>query len=225
MLQLFLRDDRFALSLNMRFAMTVVPGIFYGAILWWSQHPKALTSAFRRFWIACICVSLLLTFTANPHRTWSFIFPDSFKPWVYISPPRQWEHAQQIRSFLQQIPPDASVSTTFHLVPHLSNRREIVPFPALQLRNDRREAIAVDYAIADLWQLQQYQVAFRDDRETLQRLVPAIDQILATGGYGLIGCKHGVVFMHRGATSDPVALAAWATFRQEIQPILQPPSK
>ncbi len=225
LLQLFLRDDRFALSLNMRFALTVVPGLFYGAILWWSQYPKALKPMFRRFWIACICVSLVLTFAANPHRTWSFLIPDSFKPWVYISPSRQWQHAQQIRSFLQQIPPDASVSTTFYLMPHLSGRREIVPFPTLQLRNDRREVIAVDYAIVDLWQLQQHQVAFRDEREKLQSLVPAIDRILSLGEYGIIGCRDGVIFLRRGVPSDPSALADWTAFRQELQPILQPSSK
>ncbi len=225
LLKIFLRHDQFALSLNMRFALTVVPGLFYGAILWWSQHPKALKPAFRRVWVLCISLSLFFTFTANPHRTWSFLIPDSFSPLVYVSPLHQWEHAQQMRSLLREIPPDASVAATFYLVPHLSSRREIVQLPLLQLRNDQREEISVDYAIADLWQLQKYQVAFRDDREKLQNLVPVIDQLLAQGSYGMIGCKDGIILMRQGTASEPTALAAWTAFRQELQPILQPPQK
>ncbi len=225
LLQIFTRQDSMALSSNARYALTLLPGLFYGAILWWSQHPTALKPAFRRFWIICISLSLLVTFTSNPHRAWSFLLPNSFKPWVYVSLPRQWEHVGQIHSFLEQIPPKASVSATTHIVPHLSSRRELLRFPGLSLRNDAKEAIAVDYAIADLWQLQQYQPAFLDDRNRLRELVPVIEQILAQGVYGLIGCKDGVLFMKRGVPSNPTALLAWQKYRQEIEPILHLPTE
>ena len=224
LLQIFIRQDGLALSISARYAMTLLPGLFYGAILWWSQHPRALKPRFRRFWILCISLSLFFTFTSNPNRTWSFLIPDSFKPWVYVSLPRQWEHVGQIRSFLAQIPPEASVSATTHIVPHLSSRREILRFPALDLRNDAKVAISVDYAIADLWQLQQYQIAFSDDRKRLREIVPVVDQVLEQGRYGMIGCKDGVVFLKRGAKSDPTALSAWKNFRRELEPILLPSS-
>jgi hypothetical protein len=125
---------------------------------------------------------------------------------------------------LAQIPPEASVSATTHIVPHLSSRREILRFPALDLRNDAKVAISVDYAIADLWQLQQYQIAFSDDRKRLREIVPVVDQVLEQGRYGMIGCKDGVVFLKRGAKSDPTALSAWKNFRRELEPILLPSS-
>ncbi|NEP56877.1 MAG: DUF2079 domain-containing protein [Symploca sp. SIO2G7] len=255
LLTALMRQDYWALSVNMRFAINVVPGIFYGAIIWWSQHSKVFTRGveptpnlseegerskgetswkeqgdvnsrfefkprFRRFWIFCLSLSLLFTFTSNPHRAWSFLFPTSIDPLVYVSVPRQWQHAGQIRSLLEQIPPTASVSATTHIVPHLSSRREILGFPSLRLINDARQEIGVDYAIADLWQFQQYQVAFDDDRERLRKLVPVIEQILAQGNYGIIDFQDGVMLLKQGATSNSTALSAWQDFREEIEPIL-----
>ncbi len=74
----------------------------------------------------------------------------------------------------------------------------------------------MDYAIADLWQLQQYQVAFKDDREKLQAMIPAIDQMLTEQTYGLRTAQDGVLFFQRGVPSDPQALAAWHTLRQAL---------
>jgi len=253
LLTALMRQDYWALSVNMRFAINVVPGIFYGAIIWWSQHPGVFTrgteptqeeptpnpsqegnrrqegfksgftlkAGFRRFWIFCLSLSLVFTFTSNPHRAWSFLFPTSIDPLIYISVPRQWQHAGQIRSLLEQIPSTASVSATTHIVPHLSNRREILGFPSLRLINDARQEISVDYAIADLWQFQQYEVAFDDDRERLRKLVPAIEQILAQGNYGIIDFRDGVMLLKQGVTSESTALSAWQNFREEIEPILQ----
>ncbi|NET60120.1 MAG: DUF2079 domain-containing protein [Symploca sp. SIO2E6] len=276
LLTALMRQDYWALSVNMRFAINVVPGIFYGAIIWWSQHPGVLMKGvkvetrrrgdaetpghgdaemgrienshtpieelgnrgekpwkeqgdfnsgcdikpgFRRFWIFCLSLSLVFTFTSNPHRAWSFLFPTSIDPLIYVSIPRQWEHAGHIHSLLQQIPPTASVSATTHIVPHLSNRREILGFPSLRLINDAREEINIDYAIADLWQFQQYQVAFDDDRERLRQMVPAIEQILAQGNYGIIDFQDGVMLLKQGVPSNSTALSSWQNFRQEIEPI------
>lgn len=65
LLKLFLGQGESVLSFNIRYAMTVVPGLFYGAILWWSGQnfwrsvktpaknsdrpkPKTLSRSFRR---------------------------------------------------------------------------------------------------------------------------------------------------------------------------------
>jgi len=220
LLQLFLGQGESVLSITIRYALTVVPGLFYGAILWWSVHPKAFKSSFRRFWVGCICLSLVLTVAFNPNRTLYFLIPDSIQPWVYVSLPQQWQHVNQMRSLLAQIPPDASVSATTYLVPHLSSRREIIRWPALQLRNDAREVVQVDYIIADLWQLQQYQVAFKHDRRLLQDSVKFIDQLFRQGEYGIVGFQDGAILMQKKVTSVPEATAAWLAFRQEIAPIL-----
>ncbi|MFB2968269.1 DUF2079 domain-containing protein [Aerosakkonema sp. BLCC-F183] len=222
LLKLFLGRGESVLAINIRYAMTVVPGLFYGAILWWSQHPEKFKKlSFRRFWVICICISLFFTITSNPNRTISFLVPDSFKPWVYVSLPRQWQHAGEIYSLLAKIPPNASVAATTYIVPHLSGRREIIRFPGLQLRNDKREVVNVEYAIADLWQLREYQVAFKTDRQILKDSIVAIDGVSGNHLYGITDFKDGVILLHRGATDNPDAVAAWLTFRREIEAILK----
>jgi uncharacterized membrane protein len=216
LLKLFLGKGESVLSITIRYAMTIVPGLFYGAILWWSQHPKAFKPSFRRFWVFCICLSLILTIAFNPNRTLYFLIPDSIQPWVYISLPKQWQHSTRVRSLLAQIPPNASVSATTYLVPHLSSRREIIRWPALQLRNDAKEVVKVDYVVADLWQLQQYQVAFKQDRKLLQDSIPAIEQLINNREYGIIGCQDGVILLHKGATSLPEATASWSAFLKRL---------
>jgi uncharacterized membrane protein len=216
LLKLFLGKGDSVLAITIRYAMTVVPGLFYGTIIWWSQHPKAFKPSFRRFWVGCICLSLFFSFTSNPNRTFYFLIPDAVKPWVYVSLPQQWHHVGQLRSLLAQIPSDASVSATTYLVPHLSSRREILRLPKLELRNDAREVIKVDYAIADLWQLQQYAPAFKSDGVALQEFIQLIDQLTTNQEYGIIGFEDGVILLKKSATSKEEASSAWLDFRKEV---------
>jgi uncharacterized membrane protein len=216
LLKLFLGKGESVLAITIRYALTVVPGLFYGAILWWANHRQKFKPSLRRFWVSCICLSLLLSFTSNPNRTFYFLIPDSLNPWVYVSLPQQWHHVAQIRLLLAQIPADASVSATTYLVPHLSSRREILRLDALELRNDAREVIKVDYAIADLWQLQQYQAAFKSDRRMLRELVKLIDNLTNNQEYGIINFKDGIILLKKAASSDTQATAAWLAFREQL---------
>ncbi|MEB3229898.1 MAG: DUF2079 domain-containing protein [Leptolyngbyaceae bacterium] len=217
LIKLFVRDDSTALSVNLRYALTVIPGFCYGAILWWSAHPQAFNRWVRRVWIGCLSLAVIFTLTSNPNRALSFIIPDSVQPRVYISPQRQWQHVGVIRRFMDTIPPDASVSTTTHIAPHLSSRREIVRFPAFKLRNDALEEIFVDYILVDLWQLQQYQVVFLDDRERLQQMLPVLDRLIAGNRYQLAGLEDGVVFLQRRGDLNAAAMADWEQYRQELE--------
>jgi hypothetical protein len=255
LLKLFLGKGMSVLAINIRYAMTVVPGLFYGAILWWSGRsdfrfwslenfrlgatkqretdeasesssnpkPKTLSRSFRRFWIFCISLSLFFSLASSPNRTFYFLLPDSYQPLVYVPLTEQWPRVGPIRSLLAQIPPEASVAASTYLVPHLSGRREIIRFPGLQLRNDNRGVENVDYIIADLWQLQRYQVAFKEDRVNLQAMVSVIDQISRNGEYGITDFKAGVIMLQKAAKSNPTAVSAWLAFRKEIEPILQQP--
>ncbi|MGB7441301.1 MAG: DUF2079 domain-containing protein [Coleofasciculaceae cyanobacterium] len=235
LLKLFLGKGMSVLAINIRYAMTVVPGLCYGAILWWAgksdfrlwfqedkftSQPKTPSRPFLRFWTICLCLSLIFTFTSNPNRTLYFLIPDSFSPLVYVPLTQQWPRIAPIRSLLREIPSDASVSASTYLVPHLSGRREIIRFPALELRNDQQQEIKVDYAIADLWQLQKYQEAFKHDRAKLQSMVAVIDQVLATEEYGIAGFKEGVILLEKGEVSQPAAMVEWLAFRKEVEPIL-----
>lgn len=214
------QQDIVSLSLHLRYAMTLVPGLFYGVILWWAAHPNRFDRPFRRVWTVCLILSLFFTITANPNRTLSWAIPDSFQPWVYVSPPRQWQHSQAIRSLLAQVPPDASITATSHIVSHVSNRREVLRFPRIRLINDEGENIRVEYVIADLWYLQQYQPAFADYRESLQRDIEDITR-MSDRRYGIIDFNDGVVLLQLDADTDSTAQAEWEAFRQEAEQQLQ----
>ncbi|PSB67832.1 hypothetical protein C7B61_04105, partial [filamentous cyanobacterium CCP1] len=195
LLKILIRQQDFvALSLHLRYAITLVPALFYGAILWWAAHPNRFDRPFRRVWTICLILSLFFTVTANPNRALSWAIPDSFQPWVYVSPPRQWQHSQAIRSLLAQVPPDASITATDHIVSHVSNRREVLRFPRIRLINDAGEDVRVEYAIADLWYLQQYEVAFADYRESLRLGIEDVIR-MSDRRYGIIGFSDGVVLL------------------------------
>jgi uncharacterized membrane protein len=229
LLQLFLQNGESQLSIHIRYAVTVVPGFFYGTILWWSHHKEKLNAQlqilklkvrFRRVWATCIGLSLLIAFLYSPHRVFYFAIPDSYVPWVHVSLTRQWQHVAAVRPLMQQIPPDASVSATTYLIPPLSSRRSIVRLPYLQIRDDQNQVQDVDYIFADLWQLQQYQVAFKAERIYIQQIVPLVDQLLRQNQYGMVGVQDGVILLKKSSSSDPQALANWATLRQTFAPLL-----
>ncbi|EDX71665.1 hypothetical protein MC7420_2331 [Coleofasciculus chthonoplastes PCC 7420] len=220
LLKLFLGKGESVLAINIRYAMTVVPGLFYGAILWWSKHQDLYKrSLFRYFWIFCITLTLIFSYTSSAsalNRAFYFMLPDSFDPWVHISLPQQWNHVQAMRPLVAQIPPDASVSATTYIIPHLSSRREIIRLPDLRLRNDQQEVINVDYMIADLWRLKQYQVAFDQERGLLKSLVSLIDQVTAKQEYGIIGFEDGVILLQKGVDSNSEAMGKWLVFRKQL---------
>ncbi len=205
-------DTSIALSMQLRYTVMIVPGLFYGAILWWSHRSFQLSRPIRRLWAACLCLSLFFTVTLNPSRTWSFLIPDSVRPWVHLSLPQQWQHASEVRSLLTQIAPDASVSATDNLLPYVSGRRAVLRFPALNVQNDDRVVIQVEAILVDFWQLQQYQAAFADAREHLQAWVPLVQTMITEAQYGLISATPGVFLLQRGQASNPAALVAWADF-------------
>jgi uncharacterized membrane protein len=216
LLSLIVQDGQSALTISLRYSVAVVPGLFYGAILWWSTHRSQLTPRFRRIWIGCIALSLVVAIASNPNRAFSFLIPDSFVPWVYVPLQRQWQHASQIQNLIRVIPPDASVSATTFIIPHLSSRREIIRLPALALKTDQGQIVEMDYLVADLWRLQQYQAAFRDDRNNLRGLIATLDQILSQSRYGILAVQDGVVLLQRAVSSNPEALNAWVHLRQEL---------
>ncbi|MBW4695372.1 MAG: DUF2079 domain-containing protein [Lyngbya sp. HA4199-MV5] len=215
-LQLLLMRGETPLSINIRYATLAVPGLFYGAILWWSKHPNALQPRMRRFWGVCLALSLLFTVTSNPNRTLSFLVPDSIRPWVYVPPIAQVQHASQARTVLAQIPSQASVAATTYLIPPLSDRQAIVRFPnAMQFRDEAQQTQNVEYIVADLWQMQQYQPAFKLERNLLQASIKAIDQLLQTQTYGIQTFQDGVVLLQRDRPTAPNIAGQWREFTRK----------
>lgn len=224
LLKLTLTEGDSGLNTSIRYALNVVPGMFYGAIIWWSGRgfrrftqplekveARSPSRNFRRFWSFCLVVSLIMVPLANPSRAFSFMVPDSFQPWVYVPPTLQWQRASEMNELLAQIPPDASVTATTYLVPHLSGRRAVLRLPMIEYLDDQGQTQQVDYVTADLWRLRRYSVAFKRDRKRLAHFSQLINDWIASGQYGLIAEENGVVLLQRNTASDPKALQNWQT--------------
>lgn len=219
LLQILLQQGSTPMSITVRYATAVIPGLFYGAILWWSGRDHLFKTWFRKFWILCLLLSLLFTFTSNPHRAWFFLIPDSVQPWVYRSLPGEWEHARHVYALLEQIPPDASVSATRFLIPQISNRRAILKAPKLRFQDDTGDIRRVDYLVADLghWIPE---LMFRNARNEVKRTVPPIDRLLKREQYGVVACEDGMVILKERTLSDSAALACWRSLRQQISAVV-----
>jgi uncharacterized membrane protein len=213
LLSLFLQKGVSALSISLRYSLIVVPGLFYGAILWWGSHGEKFTPKFRRRWAIAMALSIILSITSNPNRAFSWLIPDSIEPRVYISLPTGWAHGLAARSVMAKIPPKASVATTTYLIPPLSTRRSIVRLPVTEIRGDNGVVNQVDYIIADFWQIQKFKVAFKEERTALARILPVID---GANAYGVVAYQDGVVLLAKGVGSDPKALNAWQSFRFKL---------
>ena len=233
-LKLLLGKGFSVLAISIRYAMSVVPGLCYGTILWWGGkgiknfyqteencQPRRLSKGFRRFWMFCLSLTLIFALVDSPaNQALYFIFPDSIRPWVHVSLPQQWQRSQEIRSLMAKIPPEASVSTTTQIVPHLSGRRAIIRLPGLEFRDDNQEVVTVDFALADLWRLQQYQVAFKHDRNRLGDITRKIDEVTSAGEYGIVGFKNGVVLLQKGVMDEEEAKKQWLIYRQELESVI-----
>ena len=219
--QIFVQGGESRFSISIRYAITLAPGLFYGAILWWSVHRDRFRSRFRQIWTGGIILSILVIVLHNPHRSLYFVVPDSFQPWVHIPITRQWEHAANLRSVILQVPREASVAATTYVIPHMATRRAILRVPFLQYRDDDREVKSVEYILMDFWQLNQYQIAFREERGYLRDLLSYTDTWIEQG-YGLQAVQDGVVLLHRGTPTRPELLPVWRELQTTYRATLKP---
>ena len=209
------------LSINLRYTLLVVPGLFYGALEWWSRREALFQSRrLRRVWLGCLLLSLLFTLMANPNRSLSFLIPDSVQPWVYSSPMQQWQHGQAARNLLQKIPADATVAASTPLVPHLAQREVLVRFPnGIDYRDRDGQERTVDWIAVDLDWLARYQAAFASDRALLRRSLRRLDQMTGETTeeghrFSVRGFASGVVLLAKGENDQPEA-------RQQLDQLIE----
>ena len=210
-----------ATFINTRYTFAVISGLFYGRILWWSQHQDKFKPRFHRLWIGCIGLSILLTYTSNPHRDLYFISPYYFQPCVYQSLPAQLGHAAHLKNILNLIPQDASFSTSGYIVSHLSDRRNIIRLEVMQMKDAEGKVVDVDYALLDLWQWQQNNLKVSVDRGRVRGGVRFTDEALRRGLYGIAKVLERVVLVQKGIPFKPEVLPAWSNLRQEIEPLMK----
>ncbi len=212
-------DNKPAFSINTRYTLSIMPVLIYGVILWWAQNADKFKPRWRRIWMGCIALSLFFTVTSNPHRSLYFITPFSIKPWVYVSLNTRWQHAADLQQVIKTIPKDASVATTGYIIPHLSSRRQIVRLPFLQIRQKTGEVIDIDYALFDMWQMTQHNLAAPVDQGRLRTTLPILDNLISENKYGIIQQQNGVFLFQKGVISQTEALSAWVKWREELRPI------
>ena len=213
--------NKSATSINTRYTLGVIPLLIYAVILWWSEHPEKFKPKFHRIWIGCIGLSLLFTLTSNPNQALYFLSPYSFNPLVYQSLTEQLAHAADLKTVLRLIPENASISTSGYIVPHLSGRRNIIRLEVMQMKDEEGKVVDIDYAILDLWQLQQNNLKVPLDRARIRAGVRFTDEALRNGTYGIAKVLDGVVLVQKSITSGPEVLAAWSKLRQEIEPFMK----
>ncbi|MEN9218920.1 MAG: DUF2079 domain-containing protein [Gloeomargarita sp. DG_2_bins_126] len=215
--QRVLQNSHIALLLNVRYALNLVPAIFYGTILWWASHPEWWQRRLRRFWGYCIGVSIVLIILANPNHSFSWILPDSVQPWVWIPLQQRWQHRAELRALMAQIPAQATVATTNQLVPPLSGRRGIVRFPQYRLRLDNQQVESVDYIMADLWYWRRFSLPWQNAWD-----IGELHRRISGGEYGVIALRDEVVLLQKGAVTAPELREQWQRLYAELKSLWQP---
>jgi uncharacterized membrane protein len=191
------------LSVNVRYALLVVPGLFAGAVLWWERHLYLFRSRrMRSLWIGAMVLSILFTLISNPHRSLSALIPDSMDPWIHSSPAERWRQGMTARRLLRAIPPSASVSASTHLVPLLARREVLVRFPGSvsYLDRDQRQR-DVDWIAIDVDGLQRFLAVSRGDQKELGRILRLMPDLLSR--YGIHAVQEGLVLLEKGGSTDP----------------------
>ncbi|MDX2232377.1 MAG: DUF2079 domain-containing protein [Leptolyngbyaceae cyanobacterium bins.349] len=238
LLTIFIQSGKLATEITIRYAVAVVPGVFYGAILWWAQgsprsplplpdaswwkmigwsvRQRQLTPAFRQFWGLCLVVSIAFVLAANPHQVFYFLVPESIRPWVLVPLTQQWERTGIMNDLIRQIPPDATVSATTHMIPHLSSRQKIIRPPGLLLKDEDGSIEEMEYIVADLWRIERYLPLYRPERDRMKKIVPLLDQLIQEQRYGVLALHDKIILLKKGAPSNPAALAAWNPTKQEL---------
>lgn len=205
------------LSINIRYTLLVVPGLFAGSIIWWQRHGGAWKSRrLRRIWAGCLALSMLFTLTSNPNRSLSWLIPDSVRPWVYFPPAQQWQHARQARALLATIPAKASVAANTSLIPPLATREALVRFPDDFAYRDRMgRDRPVDWIVVDFERLRRYAPAFPIDRDALQISLEKLAKL--KDNYGVQKVADGVVLLQRNTPADRLAQDSFASLQQELK--------
>ncbi len=193
-----------ALSVTLRFVLYLVPGIFYGSILWWKKNQHLFEKKlFRKFWRFCLIVAISFALLGNPHRSLSLIIPDSINPWVYISPYEQVKRGLSARKLIKMLPDDSSIAAETHLIPQLSMRRILLRFPENdQFVDTNGDIQAVNYIISQPRFNLSYSAAFRHNAKWVARSLDRIILLTQNGDYGILHCSENGIVLSKEATSN-----------------------
>jgi hypothetical protein len=195
-----------ALAVNLRFVLYLVPGVFAGGIVWWTQRQALFHERWlKRLWRTALVLSVLFTITGNPHRSLSALIPDSVQPWVYVPPLEQLQRGWKTRELLQVIPNNASVAAETQVVPLLAARRVLLRFPEnVAYTDEAKQQHPVDWVVSQPGFNAAYAPAFRANAGWVRRSQQRIEALLASGAYQVNRCNSSGIVLQRISRTAPL---------------------
>jgi len=192
-------QGRTALAVTLRYVLALVPGLYMGTVLWWEAHPQVWERRrLRSLWTGALALGVVLTLAGNPHRSLSALIPDSFSPWVHVSPQEMLARRQVARLAVAQVPSAASVSADTPLLPLLAEREQVIRFPKhWQFRDRQGVEQVVDYVVAFPGYYTSMAPVFKRERKQQASIRDRISQLISRGDYQLIHCQGGAVVLRR----------------------------
>ena len=192
-------QGRSALSVTLRYVLALVPGLYLGSVLWWQRHASVWAMPWiRRCWFGALSLGLTLTLVANPHRSLSALVPDSFSPWVHVSPAAMLERRAALREAVALIPEQASVSADTSVLPWLAQREVLIRFPKSTQYLDRGgEQQSVDWVVAFPGYYTPLAPVFKLERNLQRSIVRKLSKLVASDNYQLMHCHRGAVVLKR----------------------------
>ena len=194
-----LSQGRTALAVTLRYVLALVPGLYIGTLLWWQSNPSIWKKRWLRpCWTTALSIGLLLTLVSNPHRTFSAVVPDSFSPWVHVSPSEMLKRRALGRKALSLIPSTASVSADTPLLPRLAQREVAIRFPNGVRYLDREGKIQeVDWVAAFPGYYSPLVPLFKRETEQQRGILNELQALISEGRYERVFCEDGVVVLSR----------------------------
>ena len=137
------------------------------------------TSVMRLQWFVCIWI--IGMFLLN----WLILLPEVN---VFLPTHSMGSREQHIQLLLDKIPPDASVSASQNLNPHLSERRYIAVFPQITYSTSKSDNDTVQYVIVDM------QDIFAEDQLDVTN---ELNQLVKSGQFRNLARAEGVILLVR----------------------------
>ncbi len=192
-------QGRTALAVTLRYVLALVPGLYLGAVLWWQAHPLAWHQRqVRMVWTGAVTLGLVLTIVGNPHRSFSAVIPDSFVPWIHVSPRTMLHRREAALKAVAKVPAEASVAADTPLLPLLAQREALIRFPNSVRFKDREGVVrSVDYVVAFSGYYTPLAPVFKRERRVQIKIRAQVQELLAKGDYKLIHCEGGAFVLRR----------------------------
>ena len=198
-------QGRTALAVTLRYVLALVPGLYLGAVLWWQAHPLAMhQSRLRAVWTGAIALGLVLTIIGNPHRSFSAVIPDSFVPWIHISPNTMLLRREAALKAIAKVPEKASVAADTPLLPLLAQREALIRFPnSVQFIDREGDERSVDYVVTFPGYYSPMSPVFKRERRQQIKIRDEVQELVAAGDYNLIHCEAGALVLRRAQDRVP----------------------